>query len=227
LALVTPYLQDVMGYPIISAGYILGARGIGTMVAMMVVGRLSNVVDPRIMLFSGLALSTWSLYELIWISPDMSATTLVVVSIAQGLGLGLIFVPLNTIALATLDPRLRTEGAAIWTLIRNLGSSVGVSIVIAQLTSTITLMHARLDEHMTPFNPGLQAQIGGILDPTTTSGMAGLENLLTGQATLIAYSNDFLIMTLLSLCAFPMLLLLSRSRTAAIPARQAEGHAMD
>ncbi|MEZ5774853.1 MAG: DHA2 family efflux MFS transporter permease subunit [Hyphomicrobiaceae bacterium] len=212
LALVTPYVQGVMGYPIISAGYVLGTRGLGTMLAMMAVGRLLGLMDARLLVGAGLALSTYSLYELVGISPDTSATSLVLVNVVQGVGLGLIFVPLNTIAFATLDARLRTEAASVWTLIRNLGSSIGVSIVIAQLTSGTELMHARLGEALTPFSLGLQLGAGGPLDPASRSGRALLDATLTRQAMLIAYSNDFLLMTIVSLAAFPLLLLLKAGR---------------
>ena len=220
LALVTPYVQNVMGYPIVSAGWILGTRGIGTMVAMMAVGRLSNKIDGRLMVAVGLGLSTLSLYQLVYLSPDTSADSLIWTSIIQGVGLGLIFVPLNTIAFATLAPNLRTEAAGIWTLIRNLGSSIGVSVVIAQLTSGTTSMHARLDEALTPFSLGLQYQIGGPLDPATQSGLALLEQTLTRESTLIAFSNDYLLMTIVSLAAFPLLLLLRRNEALALPARR-------
>ena len=220
LALVTPYVQNVMGYPIITAGYVLGTRGIGTMISMMVVGRLSNVIDGRLMVGTGLGLSTLALYQLISLSPETSAWSLVWTSVLQGVGLGLVFVPLNTIAFATLPAHLRTEAAGIWTLIRNLGSSIGVSVVIAQLTSGTTLMHARLGESLTPFNTGLQFQVGGgPLDPTTDSGLALLDQVLTQQANLIAFANDYKLMTIVSLAAFPLLLLLRSPRFA--PARAA------
>ena len=226
LALITPYVQNVMGYPIIAAGYILGVRGIGTMAAMMLVGRIANRVDPRYILTTGLALSTLSLYQLISLSPNTSSGSLFVTSVIQGFGLGLVFVPLSSIAFATLAPHLRTEGAGVWTLIRNLGSSIGVSVVIAQLTGTASLMHARLGEALTPFNAGLQFQIGGPLDPTTNAGLAGLEATLSQQASLIAFSNDFKLMMLVSLCAFPLLVLLRGPQRSGAPAPSA-AHAAD
>ena len=217
LALVTPYVQNVMGYPIIAAGYILGVRGLGTMAAMMTVGRIANKVDPRLLLAAGLGLSTLSLYQLISLSPFTPASSLFVTSVIQGFGLGLVFVPLSSIAFATLPPLLRAEGASVWTLIRNLGSSIGVSVVVAQLTSTTTLMHARLGEALTPFNDGLQFQSGGLLDPATGGGLAALEATLSQQASLIAFSNAFKLMMLVSLAAFPLLLLLRQPQRAAPP----------
>ena len=138
MALVTPFIQNLLGYPVLASGYLLGARGVGTFVAMFLVGRLRGKVDARLLIFIGLVLATTSLWLMVGWSLDVSARTIAINSIAQGFGLGFVFVPLNTIAFASLPGELRTEGAALWTLIRNIGSAVGISIVIAQLTSSIT-----------------------------------------------------------------------------------------
>ena len=87
---------------------------------------------------------------------DVSADAIAINSVVQGVGLGFVFVPLNTVAFATLPGALRTEGAALWTLIRNIGSSVGISIVIAQLTNMVTTFHSQLVEHVTPFNDAMR-----------------------------------------------------------------------
>src|SRR5208283_4526072 len=156
LALVTPFIQNLLGYPVLSSGFLLGARGIGTFVAMFLVGRLSGKVDARLLIFIGLVLASSSLWLMVGWSLDVSGQAIAINSVAQGLGLGFVFVPLNTIAFATLPGELRTEGAALWTLIRNIGSSVGISIVIAGLTSMITEFHSQLVEHVTPFNDAMQ-----------------------------------------------------------------------
>lgn len=207
IALITPFIQNVLGYPVLSAGFLLGTRGLGTMFAMMVVGKLLRFTDPRLLIGIGLALSTFSMWVMTGISPDISRFTIIWTSVVQGVGLGLVFVPLNTVAFATLTPQLRTEAAAIWTLIRNMGSSIGVSIVIAQLTSTATAMHARLAEYITPFNPGLALAGSPIIDPSTEQGRAMLDRMVSGQAATISYQNDFLLMMMLGLFTIPLLLL--------------------
>src|SRR5262249_8079163 len=151
-ALMATFLQDVMGYPVVDAGWLLGTRGIGMMLAMLIAGRMLPLVDTRLLLFVGLAATAASLSYTMEFTPQTSLGTIVWVSMLLGAGLGLMFVPLNAVALATLPPALRTEGTAVWTLIRNLGSSVGVSVVIANLTNTTITMHARLAESITPFN---------------------------------------------------------------------------
>ena len=206
IALVTPFLQNVLGYPVLSAGFLLGTRGIGTMAAMMVVGKLLRFVDARILIGLGLALSTVTLWEMSGVTPDIGRFTLIWTSVLQGVGLGLIFVPLSTVAFATLAPSLRTEGTAMWTLIRNLGSSIGVSIVIAELTSTSAAMHARLGELITPFNAGFQLGNVPLLDAGTDQGLALIDNMVGGQATIISYQNDFLLMAILSACTIPLIM---------------------
>ena len=229
LALITPYVQGVMGYPVLTSGVLLGTRGVGTMASMMVVGRLMRSVDSRLLIFIGLSCSSLSLYWSAEMSPDTSAMTITLTSIVQGIGLGLVFIPLNTVAFSTLSPALRTEATAMWTLIRNMGSAAGVSVVVAVLTSGTTLMHARLGELLTPWNLGLaMPDVAAGLDVMTPTGAATLDGIVTGQAVLIAYANDFWLMTWVSIAAFPLLLLLrkpgGRIATASAPASAPAAH---
>jgi DHA2 family multidrug resistance protein len=214
LALITPFLQTVMGYPVLAAGFLLGTRGVGTMVSMMVVGKLLQSVDGRWLVTLGVALSILSLWVMTGITPEISTFTIIWSSVVQGFGMGLIFVPLNAIAFATLPAQLRTEGASLWTLIRNLGSSIGVSVVIAQLTSTTSLMHARLAEMITPFALSTQLLAGTALDPATDQGVAQIDQMVSGRALTISYQNDFLLMMYMSILCLPLVLLLRRQRAA-------------
>jgi DHA2 family multidrug resistance protein len=212
MALVTPYIQNLMGYPVLASGYLLGTRGIGTFFAMMLVGRLISKFDPRLLVFLGLTLATYTLYAMVGWTPEVPARTVAIISIGQGVGLGLVFVPLNTIAFATLAPEVRTDGAALWTLIRNLGSSVGISLMIASLTNSITTYHSQLAEFINPFNTGLaMPDVAGKLS-TVGRGLASIEALVSQQAAVIAYSNAFLTMTFVSLAAFPLLALIRGAR---------------
>ncbi len=219
MALVTPYIQNLMGYPVLTSGYLLGTRGIGTFFAMMMVGRLSGKVDPRIMVFCGLTLATSTLYLMVGWTPDTSAQTIAIDSIGQGVGLGLVFVPLNTIAFATLPGEIRTDGAALWTLIRNLGSSVGISLVIASLTNNMTKFHSQLADFISPFNDGMRMpDVVGKMS-MVGQGLAAMEAMITQQAAIMAYSNAFLAMTFVSLSAFPLLALIRATKKAAGPAK--------
>ena len=208
MALMAPLLQGVMGYPILDVGLLLGTRGLGMAMTMLVAGPLMSRIDGRILLFSGLMCCVVSLYYSIDFTPDTPTRTIAWVGILQGAGLGFMFVPLNTISLAAIPPALRTQGTAMWTLIRNLGSSIGVSVVIANLSNKSITMHARLAESVTPFNQALADPAAAMLDPSTDTGRALLENLITQQATIIAYANDFKLMMVVTLLAFPLILLI-------------------
>jgi len=225
MALITPFMQNLLGYPIMTAGFLLGARGVGTLVSMMMVGRLMKVFEARTLVGVGLAISAVTLYEMINFTTDTSATTIVVLGVLQGSGLGLVFVPLSTVAFSTLPGHLRTSGTSMLTLVRNIGSSIGISWVIANLTSTTIVMHARLTEHVTPFNNALQ-QAGAMLNMATDQGRALMDQLVTQQATIISYDNTFKLLMVLTLVSLPLVLAIGRTRAkpgAAAP----EVHAMD
>jgi DHA2 family multidrug resistance protein len=225
MALITPFMQNLLGYPIMTAGFLLGARGVGTLISMMMVGRLMKFVEARTLVFVGLAISAATLYEMINFTTDTSARTIVILGVIQGSGLGLVFVPLSTVAFTTLPGNLRTSGTSMLTLVRNIGSSIGISMVIANLTSTTTVMHARLTEHVTPFNNALQ-QAGSMLDTATDQGRALLDLMVTQQATIISYDNTFKLLMLLTLVSLPLVLAIGKAR--AKPSGGApEVHAMD
>ncbi len=207
-ALMAPFLQNLAGYPVFDAGMLLGMRGVGTMVAMMLVGRLVARSDLRLLIGAGLAACVLSLYQSMDFSLDTTPRTIAWVGALQGAGLGLLFVPLNTMAFATLPAASRTEGTAMWTLIRNMGSSIGVSVVIANLSNKTILMHARLMEAITPFNQALSDPAAALLNPSTETGRALLDDLVTQQAGIIAYANDFKLLMILTIIAFPLLLLI-------------------
>ncbi len=213
LALITPYLQNLMGYPVITAGMVLAPRGIGTMFAMMLVGRIINKVDPRILLVVGLLITAEVLWEMTRFTPNVSEWTLIRTGVMQGLGLGFMFVPLSTITFATLPAHLRTQGTALYSLMRNIGSSIGISLVIFLLTRNTQLVHAELAGHVTPFNDAL-GQVGPshFWNLATTVGKAALNAEVTKQAAVVAYANDFKLMMLVALVALPVVLLLKKAK---------------
>ena len=224
MALITPFMQNLLGYPIMTAGFLLGTRGIGTLIAMMAVGQLLKFIEPRVLVGIGLAISALTLYQMIGFTTDTSPTTIVWTGVLQGAGIGLVFVPLSTVAFSTLPGELRTGGTAMLTLVRNIGSSIGISMVIANLTSTTTYMHARLTEDVTPFNNALQ-QAGPMLNTATDQGRALLDQMVTQQATIISYDNTFKLLMVLTLMTLPLVLAIGRAR--AKPGGADEMHAME
>jgi len=213
MALVVPYMQNVMGYPVLDAGWMLGSRGLGTLITMLFVGRLLRTIEARWLVLIGLTLTAVTIGQMIGFTNDTSARTIVTVTVIQGMGLGFVFVPLSTVAFATLPAHLRTDGTAILTLVRNIGSSVGISVVIANLTSTTTAMHARLAEAVTPFNDALKMpDVRGIIDLSTEAGLALLDQIVWQQATIIAFANDFKLLMWMTLVSIPLVFVIGSSR---------------
>src|SRR5271170_3798734 len=212
LALQPPYLQNLMNYPIVTAGLVLGPRGVGTMGAMLVVGKLTGRIDTRILLGSGLGLTAWSFYAMTGWTPDVSQMTIIVVGVIQGIGLGFIFVPLSTATLSTLTSELRAEGAGIYSLSRNIGSSVGISVVNALLTTNTQVNHAEIAQHVTAVNRTFaEPNIAQFWNPLTAAGRATLDAMITQQAQIIAYIDDYKLLMIATLAAIPLLIVFKRA----------------
>jgi MFS transporter, DHA2 family, multidrug resistance protein len=203
-ALLAPWLQDLGGYPVETAGLVMAPRGLGTMAAMLIAGRLSNKVDPRVLMAFGIVMLSWSLYRMTDWTPDVSETTMVFNTMLQGAGLGFVFIPLQVIAFATLDPVLRTEGTALLSLLRNVGSAIGISVTGALVTRNEQVEHSVLTGFVTPLNRAFEGAASA-LSPVTAHGAQMLNAIVDRQAEIVAYNNDWKLMMLMSL---PMLLLL-------------------
>ncbi len=214
-ALLAPWLQNLGGYEVAQAGLLMVPRGVGTMIAMMLAGRLINRTDPRLLMLAGLLMIAGSMWEMVGWTPDISIWSLTVTSIVQGLGLGFVFTPLQVIAFATLPAALRTDGTALFSLMRNVGSAIGISITSFLLAQNTQIMHASLVAQVTPFNRMLQT--GGAYHFWNTAmppGLAALNAEITRQASIVAYADDFKFMLMVSLPTALLLLLMRRPNTA-------------
>jgi MFS transporter, DHA2 family, multidrug resistance protein len=212
LALLTPYLQSLMNYPIVTAGLVMGPRGIGTMGAMLIVGQLVGRIDTRLLLAVGLGLTAWSFYEMTGWTPDVSQTTIIVNGVVQGAGLGFLFVPLSTVTLGTLPPEQRTEGAGLYNLSRNIGSSVGISVVTSLLTENTQANHADIVAHVTAVNRMFESPtIAQFWNPFTDAGRAALDAMITRQAQIIAYIDDFKLLMIATLVVIPLLIVFKKA----------------
>ena len=212
MALLPPMLQNLYGYPVIDTGLLLMPRGIGVLVTMALSARLiQRGLDPRIAVGLGFALAAWSLYDMTRWTLEMGSWPFIVSGFIQGLGMGLIFMPLNGMAFATLAPHQRTEAASLTNLSRNIGASIGISAVTTVLARSSQTSHADLAQHITPerlqtLDPGLLANLGGTTDALLA--MANAE--VTRQAAMIAYLNDFKAMMIVTALAIPLVLFLKR-----------------
>jgi MFS transporter, DHA2 family, multidrug resistance protein len=211
LALQPPYLQDLLGYPVVTAGLVMGPRGIGTMAAMLVAGRLVGRINIRILLGAGLGLTAWSFYEMTGWTPDVSETTVVVLGIIQGLGLGLLFTPLSVATLSSLPSEQRADGAGLFSLSRNVGSSVGISAVNSLLVVNTQINHADIAQHVTAVNRVFQdPTIAQYWNPVTAAGRAALDAVVTRQAEIIAYIDNYKLLMIATLVAIPLLIVFTK-----------------
>jgi DHA2 family multidrug resistance protein len=205
LALLPNYLQDLMGYPILTAGFALAPRGFVTLVAMTVVGRLVGRLDTRVMLAIGLGLCAWAMWDMSGWNQNVSEWTVGFNGVIQGAGMGFLFVPLSVTALATLTPEQRTEGAGFFNLFRNIGQSMGTSMVSALLVSNTQVNNAEITSYVTGVNRLFEnPTIAHLWSPFTAAGRAALDAAIGVQAQIIAYIDDFKLLMILTLLALPL-----------------------
>jgi len=221
MSLLPIFLQSLMNYPVVYTGMVTAPRGVGTMIAMIAVGRLVQRVDLRLIMAAGFALTATALWQMTHITLDMDSHLIVTSGFIQGLGIGLTFVPLSAATFATLAPRLRNEGTPVYSLLRNIGGGIGISIVQVLLTRGSAQAHEQLASLVAPGNLALQSLPPG-MDPSTPTGLALLNAEVSRQAALVAYANDFWIMMAVTLLAIPLLSLIRKSRASAPVAASAD-----
>jgi DHA2 family multidrug resistance protein len=176
------------------------------------VGKLIGRVDTRILLGVGLGLTAWSFYAMTGWTPDVSRMTIVAVGVVQGIGLGFLFVPLSTVTLSTLSPERRAEGAGLYSLSRNIGSSIGISVVNSLLTQNTQINHADIAQHVTAVNRIFaDPNIARFWNPFTAAGRASLDAMITQQARVIAYIDDYKLLMIASLLVIPLLIVFKRA----------------
>jgi len=224
LALQPPYLQDLMNYPVFTAGLVMGPRGVGTMAATLLVGRFVGKVDTRLLLALGLGLSAWAFYVMTGWTPDVSQGEIVMAGLIQGAGFGTLFVPMSTVTLSTLAPADRADGASIFSLARSLGSSIGISAFTALLTTNTEINHADISANVTAVNRAFQdPTVTQFLSPFTAAGRAALDALVTQQAQVIAYMDDYKLLMIATLALFALLFIFRKTSASADPSMAVEG----
>ena len=212
LALLPPMMQNLMGYPVAFTGLVSMPRGIGSFIAMFAVGQLIGRMSIKLILLIGLSVSAVSLWMMTQFSLGMDTHLIIVSGFLSGVGTGLIFVPLSTIAFATVRPQHRAEGAGLFTLIRNIGSAAGISIMQARFVSGIETHHAKLVEHARPDNPLFQAYAPLVFQ--TQDAIAKFNGLVTRQASMLSYIDDFQLMLGITILCAPMILLMRTPKKA-------------
>jgi DHA2 family multidrug resistance protein len=213
MALLPPMLQGLFGYDVIDTGMALMPRGVGVLLSMQLSGLLMRKgVDARWMVSLGFLVGAWSLYQMSGWSLEVDRYHVVMTGLVQGLGIGLVFIPLQATAFATLAPHLRTDGSSLLNLTRSVGSSIGISVMVTLLSRNTQASHADLAGHVTP-------AVSSAFDLSTLErfqqyGEAALwviDAEVTRQAAMIAYIDDFWLMMWLSLASVPLVLLMRKS----------------
>jgi MFS transporter, DHA2 family, multidrug resistance protein len=221
-ALLPTMLETLLDYPVTTTGLVTAPSGIGTMAAMLIAGKIIGRVDLRLILFCGFAITGVAMWQMTGYSLDLSQGDIVWPGVVQGFGLGFVFVPLSAATFATLSPQMRAQGTAIFSLVRNIGSSIGISMVQTILVRNTVSAHAALAERITYTNPAwTNPAVASAYDVGRQTGAAALDGVITQQASMIAYINDFRLMLYLTLAVIPLLLLIRVPRRGAPAEAQA------
>ena len=210
-ALLPPFLQNLGGRTVTETGILMAPRGIGTMIAMVLAGRFAARFDPRYVMTGGLLLLLWSMFEMSRWTPDIATWWLIVTTFLQGIGMGFVFVPMNLAAFATLPAVFRTDGAALVNLIRNVGAAIGISITTTVLAMSMQIVHSQMAESANPFNRNLATNAPSMFwNLQIPFGMQNLDMMITQNAAVVAYANDFLFMFYISLPSLLVVFLMKR-----------------
>ena len=214
LALLPPLMQEHLGYPVLLTGLLTAPRGIGTLLSMLVVGRLVGRVPTRYLILFGLLSTAFSLWQMTEFDLLMDGRPFIWSGVIQGFGTGFIYVPIAAVAFSTLGRDLRNEATAVFNLMRNIGSSIGISVVEALLVRNTQIMHSALAAHVTAY--------AGARSGSVDSDLLTLNQQVTEQAAMIAYNDDFKLMMILTICLIPFVFLLR-----AVPAHKGESVVME
>lgn len=211
MVLMPSFLDHVRGYSIDAIGLLQAPRGIGLFVAMMVGGRATGRIDPRALIAFGLGCLVLSSWEMSTWTGDVGVWPLVWTNFLQGIGGGIIMVPIQVIAFPSLEPHRRTEATAVFNLVRSIGASIGVSGALALYVRTSSVMHAELVNHATPYSKALQGQQGWSM--ATPQDLMRLEQEISRQAAIVGFTGDFWLFALVAAAALPLLFFIGRTRS--------------
>jgi MFS transporter, DHA2 family, multidrug resistance protein len=199
-------LQNIYRYDVMDTGLLMAPRGCGVMVTMMMVNILVKRFDGRKIVAAGYAIAAYSLWRMTGWSLEMNSDHIIIDGFVQGIGLGLVFMPMNMIAFSNLEPRFRPDGTTLLTLARNLGSSFGISVIVTMLARNIQISHADIAANLTSSSiPTID--LGSAAATLGTVG-GGLMMMINGevsrQAAMVAYLDNFYMMFWLILCFVPL-----------------------
>lgn len=214
-------LENLLGYPALDTGLMLAPRGVASMFSMMVVGRLITKIDPRALIISGMVIFSVGSWFMTLYNLEISTAWIVIPAVIQGLGLGLVFVPLSTVAFSTLPQRLAAEAAGIFSVMRTIGSSIGISIIATLMTNHAQVAWQNLGTHINSVNPAVTDYLRG-LHLTLNSAQAPyvLARELGRQSSMLGMLDAFTLVTWSFALMLPLVLVMRYRHPEAQPALQ-------
>lgn len=213
LVLIPPFLQNMLGYPVADAGLMMAPRGLATMVAAIIVGRIVKYLDPRKLIAFGMSLAAISAWQMSLLTLDASMSWIVVLIMLQGAGFACFFIPLSTATFSDMAAEQRDQGTAFFALTGNIGRSAGVAVLAGFLARNTQANHARLSEHASPFNDLIaHVPLPEAWNLAETAGLAALNAEITRQASMLAYIADFQLLTAVLVFCLPLTLLMRNPR---------------
>jgi len=205
------FMQNVQGYPVMTAGWIVSARGVGTMIAMLSGGFLADRISGKYLILTGLvAVGISNAWMTTW-TADVPMQDVVYVTLVNGFGMGIMWVSLATVTFSTLASNLRVEAASLFALVRSIGASMGTSAVVITLTRSAQTNYVELRDHINPFSEAFRAMGGAVpWNMETAGGLAALHSLVVGEAQMIAFLNDFILLVVVVVIPMPLVFLLRK-----------------
>ncbi|MHB1229919.1 MAG: DHA2 family efflux MFS transporter permease subunit [Halothiobacillus sp.] len=209
-------LEQEMGYPVLTTGVALAPRGVASMIAMIIVGRIINFVDIRLIILTGIGLSIVGSWGMTLYNLDVDTWQIVWPLLFQGAGIGMIFVPLSTVAFSTLAPQFAAEAAGLYSLIRTVGSSVGISIVATLVSRHAQIAWNQLGGSITLENPLVWQYLAPLhLTPDTSQGAAIMASTLSSQANMLSYHDAFVLILFSFMIMLPIVFALKPKKSSA------------
>ena len=213
MILLPPFMAGLQGYPVSTVGLLMSPRGVGLMLAMLILGRIGGKLDPRITLFVGFLLIGIPSWFMAGWNLEVGAFDIVWTGVVQGIGAGAIIVPLGAVTFATIDQRYRTEAASMWNLVRSAGSGIGISVAVFIVARVASVSRSSLVEHVSPYNPAYQSwPLASFFDPGSPMFLAQMNDLVTRQAQLIGYIEVFQLTAIASFLTLPLVFLLAKPK---------------
>lgn len=222
-ALMPPMLQNLFGYSVFQTGLLLAPRGVGVLLAMMIATRAISRTGPQPLIALGFAMAAFTLYLQSQWSLEIDWQIVAVVGLIQGMGMGMCFMPMNVLAFATIPPEHRTDGAGLLNLFRSVGASAGISVMTTLLARNIQTSHSDLAQHITPDTiPTVDLSTVDRLGDYGAAVLMTIDGLVNKQASMVAYIDIFLLMSVCIAVLVPLIFLTKRGDPNAPPPPMSE-----